>query len=103
MMAAIRDLLEDARRDGRIGAAFGRPWTDLMTAGRRLRRGRVLTGLAATLAAPWHLLTAFRGFNSRGPLLLLAGCPLVAGGPHHTGVPPSPSRSPRPSPPDAIH
>ncbi len=73
VVAAIRDLPDDLHVDGGIGAAFQRPLTDLQNAGRRLRRGRPFGALGALLAAPWHLVTAFRVFISRGPLLLLAG------------------------------
>jgi putative ABC transport system permease protein len=54
--------------------------TDLATAGRRLRRGRVLSAVLALLAAPWHFLTAFRVFISRGPLLLALSYPLYSTG-----------------------
>ncbi len=78
IVAAIRDLPDTVHADGGIGAAFGRPWADLRRAGRRLRAGHPLGALAATLAAPWHLVTAFRVFISHGPLLLVAGGLLVA-------------------------
>ncbi len=80
IVAAIRDLPEDLRVDSSIGAAFRRPLLDLRTAWRRLRRGHVLGSLAATLAAPWHFVTAFRVFIGRGPLLLLGGYLLVTWG-----------------------
>lgn len=73
IVAAIRDLAEDGREGGSVAAAFARPWSDVRTAGRRLRRRRVLSALTALSLAPWHLLIAFRVFISRGPLLLLAG------------------------------
>ncbi len=73
IVAAIRDLPEDPRVDGSIGAAFRRPLLDLRLAWRRLRRGRILGALAATIAVPWHFVTAFRVFIGRGPLLLLGG------------------------------
>ena len=73
VVAAIRDLPDDPTRDGGVRGAFVRPFADLGNAGRRLRRGRILSGLRALIAAPWHLITAFRVFISRGPLLLLAG------------------------------
>jgi putative ABC transport system permease protein len=73
VVAAIRDLADDQRGDQSVAAAFARPWTDLTRAGRRLRRKRVVSGLAAILTAPWHLITAFRVFIGRGPLLLIAG------------------------------
>ena len=76
IVTAIRDLPDDLRLSGSVGAAFRRPLTDLRRAEQRIRRGRVLGALLALLAAPWHLLTAFRVFISRGPLLL-ALCPLL--------------------------
>jgi putative ABC transport system permease protein len=76
IVTAIRDLPDDLRLSGSVGAAFRRPLTDLRQAGRRIRRGRVIGALLALSAAPWHLLTAFRVFISRGPLLL-ALCPLL--------------------------
>jgi len=66
IVAAIRDLPENLRVDGSIGAAFRRPLSDLR--------------LAATIAAPWRLVTAFRVFIGRGPLLLLGGYLLVTWG-----------------------
>ena len=80
IVAAIRDLPEDLQVDGSIVAAFRRPLLDLRTAWRRLRRGHVLGSLAATIAAPWHFVTAFRVFIGRGPLLLLGGYLLVTWG-----------------------
>jgi putative ABC transport system permease protein len=77
LVAAIRDLPDEVRLTGGIRAAFSRPLADLATAGRRLRRRRVAGALAALLAAPWHLITAFRVFISRGPLLLAAGALLL--------------------------
>ncbi len=76
IVTAIRDLPDDLRLSGSVGAAFGRPLTDLRQAGRRIREGRAVGALLALLAAPWHLVTAFRVFISRGPLLL-ALCPLL--------------------------
>ncbi|HEY8283426.1 MAG TPA: FtsX-like permease family protein [Chloroflexota bacterium] len=76
IVTAIRDLPDDLRLSGSVGAAFRRPLTDLRRVGQRLRRGRVLPALLSLLAAPWHLLTAFSVFISRGPLLL-ALCPLL--------------------------
>jgi len=73
IVAAIRDLPEELHVDRGIGAAFRRPLNDLAVAGRRLRGGRALGALAAIVAAPWHFLTAFRVFISRGPLLLVGG------------------------------
>ncbi|SRR5579883_1016231 len=73
IVAAIRDLPDGSRIDGSIAAAFARPWKDLALAGRRLRAGHPLRALAALLAAPWHLVSAFRVFISRGPLLLALG------------------------------
>ncbi len=73
IVAAIRDLPDGSRIDGSIAAAFTRPWKDLALAGRRLRAGRPLRALAALLAAPWHLVSAFRVFIGRGPLLLAFG------------------------------
>ncbi len=80
VVAAIRDLPDDLRLGGSIGEAFRLPLTDLANVGRRLRRGRVLGALGSLLAAPWHLLIAFRVFISRGPLLLVAGYLLFAWG-----------------------
>jgi len=77
IVAAIRDLPDDLRVDGSIGAAFRRPLADLGRAGRRLRGGHPLGALRALLAAPWHLVSAFRVFISRGPLLLIAGALLA--------------------------
>ncbi|HXT34225.1 MAG TPA: FtsX-like permease family protein, partial [Chloroflexota bacterium] len=76
IVTAIRDLPDDLRLSRSVGAAFRRPLTDLRRAGQRIARGRVLGAFLALLAAPWHLLTAFRVFISRGPLLL-ALCPLL--------------------------
>ncbi|HVA93143.1 MAG TPA: FtsX-like permease family protein [Chloroflexota bacterium] len=76
IVTAIRDLPDDLRLSGSVGAAFRRPVADLRRAGQRIRRGRVLGALLALLAAPWHLITAFRVFISRGPLLLVL-CPLL--------------------------
>ena len=73
IVAAIRDLPDDLGQDGSIGAAFTRPWKDLKHAARRARAKHLLGALAALIAAPWHLFTAFRVFISRGPVLLLAG------------------------------
>ena len=73
VVAAIRDLADDRRSGQSVSAAFKRPWTDLKTAGRRLRNGRFLGAFKALAVAPWHLITAFRVFISRGPLLLIAG------------------------------
>ena len=73
VVAAIRDLAEDRQGEQSVAAAFARPWTDLKTADRRLRQKRVVRAFAAFVAAPWHLLTAFRVFISRGPLLLIGG------------------------------
>src|SRR5439155_20657455 len=67
IVAAIRDLPDDLRVDGSIGAAFRRPRADLRRAGRRLRAGHPLGGVRAALAATWHLVTAFRVFLGRGP------------------------------------
>jgi len=73
IVAAIRDLPDDLGQDGSIGTAFTRPWKDLKHAARRARAKHPLGALAALIAAPWHLFTAFRVFISRGPVLLLAG------------------------------
>ncbi len=80
IVAAIRDLPDNLREADGVGAAFGRPWADLRRTGRRLRAGHPLGALAAALAAPWHLVTAFRVFISRGPLLLVAGYLLLEAG-----------------------
>jgi putative ABC transport system permease protein len=80
VVAAIRDLPDDLRLSGSIGGAFRRPFTDLANVGRRLRRGRVLGALLALLAAPWHLITAFRVFINRGPLLLAVAPLLINAG-----------------------
>jgi putative ABC transport system permease protein len=76
--AAIRDLPEELHVDGSIRAAFTRPLADLAGGWRRLQLGRVLGASKAWLAAPWHLVTAFRVFISRGPVLLVAGWLLFA-------------------------
>ncbi|MDQ2741368.1 MAG: ABC transporter permease, partial [Chloroflexota bacterium] len=73
IVAAIRDLPDDLSKDASIGAAFTRPWKDLKHAARSARTKHPLGALAALVAAPWHLFTAFRVFISRGPVLLLAG------------------------------
>ncbi len=80
IVAAIRELPDNRRADGSVRAAFGRPWVDLRRAGRRLRGGHPLGALAAALAAPWHLVGAFRVFIVRGPLLLVAGYLLLETG-----------------------
>jgi len=73
IVAAIRDLPDDLHADGGIAAAFRRPLADLAQAGRRVRAGHALGALAAALAAPWHLVGAFKVFIGRGPLLLVVG------------------------------
>jgi len=80
IVAAIRDLPDDLHITGAIGEAFSRPLTDLATAARRLRRGQPIGALTALLAALWRLLTAFRVFISRGPLLVLGGYLLLQWG-----------------------
>jgi len=78
VVAAIRDLPDDLVRDAGVRAAFVKPLGDLRNAGRRLRRGRLLGALRSLFAVPWHLLTAFRVFISRGPILLIAGYLLLS-------------------------
>jgi putative ABC transport system permease protein len=73
IVAALRDLPDETQIDTSVRAAFARPLSDLGLAWRRLRSRHIRTGLAALIAAPWHLLTACRTLAVRGPLLVAAG------------------------------
>src|SRR5262249_2481215 len=77
VVAAIRDLPDETFKDSSIVAALMRPWVDLRSCGRLLRRGRVFNALGALLAALWHTITFPLVFLSRGPLLLLIGLLLL--------------------------
>jgi putative ABC transport system permease protein len=80
VVAAIRDLPEDHGIDKSIAAAFVRPFQDLATAGRRLRRFHLLGAIGATAVALWHMVTAWGVFISRGVLLLPIGYLLADAG-----------------------